>query len=170
MAPSRDCQVVRRLPDIMSKAPRIALASAKLGDSDPAKSNQAQLLTGDKEQAGLHVKQGMTDLVAIRPVVTEAGDIENSWRENPRFAQCEVLALREAVDSNGRICGRTGQYGPIEGVSRKEGIGTGKIVIHSIARVVFVDGLLRVAKKLRSAVSKVSAVGRRVEVEERHHG
>src|SRR5262249_25142303 len=82
VASSRNSQVVRYLPDVMSKAPGIALACAILGNPDPAKRDQAQLRTRDKEQVGLHVKQGHTVLVAVGPVKTEAGYVEDSRRKN----------------------------------------------------------------------------------------
>src|SRR5213594_2336220 len=159
MAPARHRQVVGHLPDIMSKAPWIALACAILGYPDPAKSHQPQLLTRDKERVGLHVKQGPAELVAIGAVKSEAGCVENPRRENPRFPQRDVLGLREGVHSKGWILGRIVQNGPREGVSHKEGIGIRKVVVHSACRVVFVDGLLGIAKELSRAIPEVSAVG-----------
>src|SRR5439155_26836142 len=97
MAAPRYGQVVRYLPDVMSKPPGKALACAILGNPDPAKSHQAQLLAGDKEQLGLHVKQGPAELVAIGPVKTKARCIEHARRENLRFGQCDVLGPRDAV-------------------------------------------------------------------------
>src|SRR3989442_2619038 len=151
----------------MSKPPRIALARAVLGYPDPAKINQAQLLTRNKEQVGLHVKQGPAELVAIGAVKSESGCIENSGRKNLRFPQGDVLGPREAVHSKGRILRGTTQDRPIEGVSHKERIGIRKVVVDSPRRVVFVDGPLGIAEELSRAISKVSAVRQRVEVQER---
>src|SRR5207247_11259749 len=111
MAPARHRQVVGHLPDIMSKAPGIALACAILGYPDPAKSHQTQLLTRDKEQLGLHVKQGPAELVAIGAVKSEAGCVENSGRENTRFRQRDVLGCGEGVHSTRWILGRLRQNG-----------------------------------------------------------
>src|SRR5438093_3398187 len=94
MAPPRDGQVVCHLPDVMSKTPGKAVACAIPGNPDPPKSHQTQLLPGDKEQLGRHVKQRPTELVAIGPVKTEAHNIEDSGRENLRFGQCDVLGTR----------------------------------------------------------------------------
>src|SRR5213594_408991 len=159
MAPARDCQVVRHLPDVMAKSPGIALACAILGNPDPAKSQQTQWLTRDKEQAGLHVKQGPAELVAIGAVKSEGRCVENPRRENSRFPQRDVLGLREGVHSKGWILGRIVQNGLREGVSHKEGIGIRKVVVHSTCRVVFVDRLLGIAKELSRAIPEVSAVG-----------
>src|SRR5437867_7404555 len=116
MAPARHRQVVGHLPDIMSKAPGIALACAILGYPDPAKSHQTQLLTRDKEQVWLHVKQGPAELVAVGAVEPEAGCVENPGRENPRFPQGDVLRFREGVYSKSWILGRIVQNGLREGV------------------------------------------------------
>src|SRR5439155_20269743 len=56
---------------------------------------------------------------------------------------------------------------PVEGVSHKEGIGIGKVVVHSARRVVFVDWMLGIAEKLACAIAKVSAVRQRIKVQER---
>src|SRR5712691_5679857 len=82
MAPPRDHQVIRELPDVVSKSPGIALESGILVNPATPKSNQAQLLTRDKEQLGRHLKQGPSELVAIGAVKTGANRIEDSGREN----------------------------------------------------------------------------------------
>src|SRR5262245_40716710 len=167
MAPPRDRQVVRHLPDVMSKAPGKALACAILRNTDRAKRYQAQLLTWNKKQVGVHVKQGPTELVAIGTVKTEAGRVQNSGRKNPRFPERHVLGLCEAVHSKGRILSRIALNGPREGVSHKDGIGIRKVVVHSPCCGVVVDRPLGIAKQLPSPISKVSAIGERKEVEER---
>src|SRR5438128_7719899 len=112
MTPARDRQVVRHLPDVMSEASGKALACAILGNPDRAKSHQAQLLTWNKEHVGLHVKQRPAVLVAIGAVKTEARCIQDSGRENPRFAQGDILVFRLAVHSKSWILRRTAQDRP----------------------------------------------------------